>query len=679
MKLAVVVAGVSLAAVIGVPVAARAASAQAAPADAAAKGGDAYAQFMLGRHLETTDDIAGAIAAFKRAAQLDPQSSDILAELAGLYMRQSRLEEAVTAGEQALNVDPANHEAHRVLGIVYATLVESGRRNGRGQPQNSTATVENLTKAVQHLEQSIDRQIDSDPNVRATLARLYLASGANDKAIPLLVELVAQEPGWSDGPSLLAQAYAAAGRDADAITWLERSAPDDPDLYATLAGFYERKYRWKDAADAYEHALQASPRNADLKVQYASALVNIGGTDALSKARDVLIDVVAARPTDARSLFQLSQVQRRLGDLDAAEAAARKVIAQNGRSPVGYYALALALEERHQYQAVVDSLAPAVAEFRARQAASAPASGGVTVAGGEGSNAMPLLLPHLGFAYQELGDFDKAIATFDEAHKLAPTDATVTAYLAQANLSAKKYSAAIDVARKARVDNASDLRFARLEAQALRQSGKIDEAVGVMQDFVKKQDKPESYIALAQVYSEAKRGADAVKVLQDAQGKFPGDTTIVFELGAVLDKQKKFAESEAVFRQLITKEPDNAAALNYLGYMLAERGERLTESVDLLKKALALEPANGSYLDSLGWAYYKADKLTLAVDSLQRAADQLKANSVVQDHYGDVLFKLSRYDEAIAAWTRAIAGDNDAIDRPAFDKKIKSAKSKIKE
>jgi len=670
MKLVALVAGVSLAAVIGAPVAAHAASAQsslaqATAADAATTGGDAYAQFMLGRHLETADDIPGAIAAFKRASQLDPRSSDIVAELAGLYMRQNRLEEAVAAGEQALKIDPANREAHRVLGIVYATLIESERRNGRGQPQNSAAMAENLTRAVQHLEQSIDRQIDSDPNVRATLARLYLASGANDKAIPLLVELVSQEPGWSDGPSLLAQAYMNAGRDADAIAWLEKSVADDPDLYATLASFYERQKRWKDAAGAYAQALQASPRNADLKVQYASALVNAGGTDALSKARDVLIEVVAARPTDARSLYQLSQVQRRLGDLDAAEAAARKVIAQNGRSPVGYYALALALEERRQYQAVVDALAPAAAEFLAHPGTNPAADLG-------------MLLPHLGFAYQELGDFDKAIATFDEAHTLAPADATVTAYLAQANLSAKKYAAAIDVARKARVDHASDLRFARLEAQALRQSGKIDEAVGVLQDFVRKQDTPESYVALAQVYSEAKRGSDAVKVLRAAQEKFPGDTTIGFELGAVLDKQKKFAESEAVFRQVLSKEPDNAPALNYIGYMLAERGERLNESVDLLKKALALEPANGSYLDSLGWAYYKADKLSLAVDSLQRAADQLKANSVIQDHYGDVLFKLSRYDEAIAAWTRAITGDNDAIDRPAIDKKIKSAKSKIK-
>jgi tetratricopeptide (TPR) repeat protein len=657
--MAVVVAGIGLAACLT----AQSATAQTTSTDSATKAGDAYSQFMLGRHLETTDDISGAIAAFKRAAQLDPQSSDVVAELAGLYMRQSRLDEALAAGEQALKISSGNREAHRVLGIVYATLVESGRRNGRNQ-QNATAVAENLGKAIQHLEQAIDRQVDSDPNVRATLARLYLAAGSNDKAIPLLAELVSQEPGWSDGPSLLAQAYAAAGRDAEAISWLERAANDDPDLYVTLASFYERSRKWKDAAAAYQKALAASPRNADIKVQYAVALMNAGGRDSLTKARDLLNEVVAARPNDTRSLYQLSQAQRRLGDLTAAETTARKLIAANGRSPMGYYALAMTLEERRQYQAVIDTLAPATADFKAHP-------------GNNPASDLGLLLPHLGFAYQELGEYAKAVATFEEAHKLVPADTTIAAYLAQANLSAKKYAAAIDVARKARADSADDLRLARIEAQALRQSGKPDEAVNVLQEFAKKQNNPESYVALAQIYSDAKRGPEAVKLLQDAQTKFPGDTTISFELGAVLDKQKRFADAEAAFRQVLKLEPDNAPALNYIGYMLAERGERLNESVDLLRKALEIEPDNGSYLDSLGWAYYKSDKLPQALDNLQRAADQLKANSVIQDHYGDVLFKLSRFDEAIAAWQRALSGDNDTIDRPTIDKKIKSAKQKL--
>jgi tetratricopeptide (TPR) repeat protein len=624
---------------------------------------EAYSQFLLGRHLETADDVDGAISAFRRAAQLDPQASDVAAELAGLFMRQSRLEEAITAAEQALKIDPGSREAHRVLGIVYATLVENGRRgNGRGR----ASPEENLAKAIQHLEQALERPAgESDPNVRATLARLYISAESYDKAIPLLVDLVNQEPGWSDGPALLAQAYANSGRNAEAIAWLVDAAADDPDLYPTLASFYERERRWADAAGAWAEAIKASPRSTELKTQYAVALMNAGGRESLTRARDVLDDVLSTKPTDARALYQLSQVQRRLGDYTSAEQTARKIITQNGRSPMGYYALAMTLEERRQYQAVVDALAPAVAEFRSRP-------------GANQATDLSLLLPHLGFAYQELGDFDKAISAFDEAHRLAPDDAAVTAYLVQANLSAKKYAAALDLARKARAQDADDLRFARLEAQALRQSGRPDEAVSLLQEYVRRQpDKPDSYVALAQMYVDTKRGTDAVRVLQDAEQKFPADTTIPFELGAVLDKQKRFADAELAFRDVLSKDPDHAPALNYLGYMFAERGERLEESVSLLKKALAIEPDNGSYLDSLGWAYYKADKLDLAITNLERAAEQLQTNSVIQDHYGDVLFKLSRFDDAIAAWTRAIGGDGDTIDRAAIDKKIKSAKQKL--
>jgi len=657
MKLRVLAAVVPL---LTVPVLARGQSAQTD------RSGEAYAEFLNGRHLETTDNIDGAIAAFKHAAQLDPRAADIVAELAGLYMRQSRLDEAIAAGDQALKIAPANREAHRVLGIVYATLVESGRRQNGRQQQNNGSQAENLAKAIQHLEQAFDRQTDSDPNVRATLSRLYMAAGSFDQAIPLLLDLVSQEPGWSDGPSLLVQAYAGAGRDADAVAWLERAAPDDPELYTTLAEFYERSRRWKEAASAYNRAVTAQPRSVDLKSKYAAALLNVGGAESLAKARDLLSEVVAAKPNDARALFQLSQAQRRLGEYTAAEATARRVIALNGRSVMGYYALATALEERRQYQALIEAIEPAAADFRSRAGSTSQATD------------LGLLLPHLGFAYQELGNYDKAIATFEEAHKLAPTDATITAYLAQAHLSAKRYASAIEIARKGRAQDGGDLRFARLEAQALRQSGKADEAVSLLQDYVRKQaDRPESYVALAQLYSDAKRGGDAVKVLQDAQSKFPGDTSIGFELGAVFDKQKRFADAESAFRQVLLKEPDNAPALNYMGYMLAERGERLNESVDLLKKALALEPENGSYLDSLGWAYYKSEKLDLARENLERAADQLKTNSVIQDHYGDVLFKLSRFDEAIAAWTRALSDDNESIDKPAIDKKIKSAKQKL--
>jgi tetratricopeptide (TPR) repeat protein len=665
MKIAVVAAALGMSASLAVAQT----PPQRQPPSAAApeKTAEAYSQFLLGHRLEEKDDTAGAAAAYKRAMELDPMAADIPAELAGLYLRQNKAQEAMTSAEAALKIAPANREANRVLGTIYAALSEAAQDNPRPRDsaKNDAKNDENLVKAIRHLEIASDKSGgESDPNVRATLARLYVRAGSYDQAIPLLSDLVNQEPGWQDGPTMLVEAYAGAGRAKDAIAWLEERTADDPRLLPALADFYERERRWADAAGVYARVLQRAPRSNDIKTRYAAALLNAGGRDNLAKARDLLKEATASRAPEARPLYLLSQAERRLGEVSEAEASARRVIALNGRSPWGYYALAEALEARHAYQAVIDELAPVVADFRGRSA--------------DGSFDVGILLPHLGLAYQEAGQPDKAIAAFEEARKLSPDDPAVASYLVEANLAAKKYNAALEVARAALTQHPDDLRLVRLQAQALRHTGKADQGIALLEEALKKHaDEPLAYVSLAQVYSDADRHAQAVKVLRDAQVKFPTDDSIAFELGAVFDKAKKFGDAESAFRSLLERDPRNANALNYLGYMLAERGERLDESVGYLKKALEIEPDNGSFLDSLGWAYYKSDKLDLAEANLKRAADQLRSNSVIQDHYGDVLVKLGRYDEAVAAYNRALSGDGDTIDKGEIDRKIRAAKQKL--
>jgi predicted Zn-dependent protease len=289
-----------------------------------------------------------------------------------------------------------------------------------------------------------------------------------------------------------------------------------------------------------------------------------------------------------------------------------------------------------------------------------------------------MLLPHLGFALQELGEYDKALESFDEAYRLSPKDPVVAGYLVSANIASKRYAVAAELAKKARLEHPADLNLPRLEAQALRHDGRGGEGVALLeQELAKHSNEPAAYVALAQMYSEVSRGPQAVKLLQDAQLKFPASTAVAFELGATFEKQKDFAGAETAFRAVLAREPEHAGALNYLGYMLAEQGVRLDESVEYLKRALAIEPDNGSFLDSLGWAYFKAGKLDLAEAPLRRAAEQLPANSVVQEHYGQLLFELGRFEEAISSWNRALAGDGSSIDRADIDRRIREARQKL--
>lgn len=621
---------------------------------------EAYAQYLLAHRYQDDEENDQAIAAYRRALQLDPRGAEIASDLANLYMELNRGTEAIAAGEQALKIDPQNQEAHRILGMVYASRTPLTANNNR----TTDAQRENLTKAIQHLEQSIRGPMaQADANTRALLSRLYIAHADHDKAIAVLADLVKQEPGWQDGVGLLMEAYTASGRSADAVAWLKDAAPDNPTLYATLAEFYSREGQWSDAAAAYQEAMSAAPRSFDLRMRYAAALLNQDKPAEVAKARSVLAEALQLRPDDERALLMLSQAERQAGEFGAAEQTARRVIAKNRSNARGYAALAESLESRQRYDAVVDALAPVLPQFRS---------------GANSAASLSLLLPHLGFAYVQLGQADKAVATFDEAHRLSPNDPVIGGYLVQAQISAKKYAPAAELAHSIRQQHPDDVRLARLEAEALSHSGKTDAGSTLLEELAaRRSDDPQVYIALAQYYTDVNRGSQAIKALQTGQSKLPNETVLTFELGAVYDKQKRHADAEAAFRQVIARDPQHAAALNYLGYMLAERGERLDESIDLVRRALVIDPDNGSYLDSLGWAYYKSNKLELALDNLKKAADQLARNSVIQDHYGDVLFKLGRFEDAIAAWDRALTGDGDSIDRGDVDKKIRSARQKL--
>jgi tetratricopeptide (TPR) repeat protein len=629
---------------------------------ASSKTAEAYYQFMLGRYEESEGDIDAAIKAYQQAALLDPGSAEIQAELASVYARQNRARDAIAAAESALKLDPNSIEAHRTLGLVYAALAHPQEEGARATtPSTYTA------KAISHLEAAMQRpDVAVEPGLQLALARLYMDTSAFEKAIPLLSELLAENPDVDEAVPTLAEAYERVGKPDEAAKVLDRAGQRDPKFYASLGEFYERQRRWPEASDAYGKALKQFPGNVELKVRLAFALLNEPDTSEAARARDLLSDALKSSPGDGRTLYLMTQSQRLLKDLDGAEATARRLMNVQPGSLWGATALAEVLADRHEYQKVVDTLAPLVAKATKDKP-------------GEESAARDLkpALVQLAFAYQEVGDFDQAIATFERVHQLSPNEVTSELYVIQANLAARRFQTTIELARAARGRYPDDQRISRLEADALRQSGRVDEAVSLLEAARNAHaEDPTSRLALAELLATAKRYADAERVLNDALAKFPDDLAILFQLGAVAERQKRYADAERVFRQVIGRDPRNALALNYLGYMLADRGERLDEAIGLVKRAVELDPYNGSYLDSLGWAYFKQDRLDPAEANLRRAAAELPRNSVVQDHYGELLFKLGRYADAAAAWQRALDGDGEEIERAAVERKLRTAKGK---
>ncbi|MCC7008759.1 MAG: tetratricopeptide repeat protein [Acidobacteria bacterium] len=161
----------------------------------------------------------------------------------------------------------------------------------------------------------------------------------------------------------------------------------------------------------------------------------------------------------------------------------------------------------------------------------------------------------------------------------------------------------------------------------------------------------------------------AFDVLEQARTRLPSDEALLFQLAAGYEQHGEYDRAERAFRELIQLNGSHADALNYLGYMLAERGRKLSEAVELVTRALAVDPDNPAFLDSLGWAHFRLGQYEKAREPLERAAAALPQSSVVQEHLGDLYLQLGRPADAAAAFERALAGDRDGIDAGAVTKK----------
>ena len=383
----------------------------------------AYYQFMLGRDLEANGETAKAMAAYTAAARLDPQSAEVRAELAGFFARQGHVEDASREARAALALDPANHEANRILGSILASLAEPG--------VGGDASDRTLAEAASYLERGRRGDgADADPSIDLLLARLYVRGRHYDQAIALLQDLLDREM-IPEAYLLLAEAWSGAGNISEATRALESGAEANPRLLVSLAEMYEEQQQWGSAASAYERAAALTPQSAEVKTRWAGALLNIQDDAATARARQMLEGLAAARPRDDRTLYLLSQAQRRSQDLASAEATARRVIALDPKGLWGPWALAQVLEDRRDYAGVVTTLSAALSEFSTRE--TPPPRQALA------------MLTHLGFAQLQLGQNDEAVETFARAKEASGGDDTLDLYLGQAYVSARRFAEALSV------------------------------------------------------------------------------------------------------------------------------------------------------------------------------------------------------------------------------------------
>ena len=373
-----------------------------------------------------------------------------------------------------MKANPANPEANWILGSLYARMAEMPNTRQAERQVYTERAIANLEKANRNAH----------PSVPTMLGRLYVLDGEYEKAIAMLLPFVTDQPDQVDAVAMLAEAYQATDRDADAIALLEKWVQGAPELYSTLGQVYQDAGRWNDAARAFEGAVEDRPQSLPLRSQWATALLNVGEAQ---RARDVLEEASAGNSRNQRALYLLSEAQRRTRDFAAAEVTARRLIALDSRALGGPRQLAQIFLDQDEHQKIVALLEPIVtARFGAADAADLS------------SDTFRATYFDLASAYEKLRQFDKALALLRQARTLSPTDALVE-------------------------------------------------------------------IRLARSQQDAGRGDDAVKTLQAAMVKFPKEPAVKLSLASTLERERKYAEAEATFRQIIADDPKDADALNSLG------------------------------------------------------------------------------------------------------------------
>jgi len=593
------------------------ASAQTTPLAAGPARAEAYFEFMQARRLEAQGELADALASLERARRLDPDSAELDAELAGFHARQDAPVQAAAAATAALARDPDNLEANRILGLVYAAWAE-----GVGDAPDGRTPEVLRAEAIDHLARILTTPaVATDPNLQLTLARLYMAADRHAEAAPVLQNIISQAPFAAEPFTMLADARLRLGETDAAIDALREAGRIDPRYLVSLGDLLERERRYAEAAAVYGEVVgRVEGASRDLRLRWYRALLNVPGGAGAPQARGGLAEFVAANPGDAHALYLLSTAERQLGNTEAAATAARALIALDPTSASGLYALSVLLLENRDYQGVVELLAP----FAARAGAGGPEAA--------------LLSAQLGLAHLRLGVHASAIDALTRARALDPDTDRYATLLAQALLGAQRSADAVTL---------------------------LEGAVGA------KPGSLELVVALADLHTQAGHFDDAMRVLTEAPPRLDADPGLLLQLGSVYEAAGRYDDAERELRRVLDRDPHHAPALNFLGYMLADRGDRLDEALTLIERALDVDPDNPSYQDSLGWALFKQGRAAEAEPHLRAAAERLADNSVVQDHYGDVLAQLGRAEAAIRAWQRALAGDGADVDRTTIERKIR--------
>ncbi len=615
-----------------------------------------------------SDYATQAVEQYKLALDADPNSTRLQDGLADLYFKLGRIREAVEVAQDQVKKNPADLDAHRLLARIYYRSLGDVQSGPQSQMlQLATAEYETLVKL--------------DPNVAENhllLGQLYEVNHESAKAEVQFKAAEGLDNGSEESMLNLARLYSEQGDTQRVIATLTALPVAERSVRIELAigASYDQLHKYKDAAAAYQRALDIESDNTDAKRGLANALLN---ADKLDDALKIYTSIVATEPQDAQSYIKISEIQRREGHYDTALATLQKAKATVPDSEELIFNEALLYDSLGRY-------ADAEQTLKGVLASTLKTDGNYTESE---RNNRGIFLDRLAVLYREENKTEASVDAYKQMvalggdYKNRGISGEVDAYR-----DAHEWDKAAAVAQAAAKEAPTDHDAQILYAGQLADTGRADEGIALLNKQLDgKADDRITYFSLAQAYLRLRRWNDASAALDKAENfsQKPDDKVYLYFLrGTIADKENKKDEAETWFTKVLDIDPNNAQTLNYLGYMYAERGVKLPEALTMVKKAVELDPQNYAYLDTEGWVYFRQGEYAAAENLLQKALDRNSTDPTLHDHMGQALEKQGKLKLAVAQWERALTEYNRSLpadvepeDVSKLHKRLDSAKVKL--
>ena len=636
---------------------------------------EAYFDFTMGHIAEQQYEASSrseyatqAIEYYKKAYALDPKSPVIGERLAEMYWKAQRVHEAELEAQSLLKRNPEDAQTRRLLGHIYLRSL--------GNAGEATGQSETVNRAVEQFKEVV-RLDPSDVESALWLARLYRLQNQHEKAEEVLRGILKNDSENEAGVEQLTQLLLDEGKSADAIALLEgiTSKSSSPTLLDLLGDAYTQTKDLPKAEAAYRKAADLDPSELSHQRGLGQTLL---AEEKYSEALKVYQRLTDLMPDDADVYLRLAQIYRELHQMDKAEETLVKARQYSPGSLDVMYNEAMLYEAQGRYDDAIRVLSEAVTGVKGQ------------------NNPLPTRRRSLAVLYQQLGqlyrdtqNYQAAVNTYEELGRLGEDDDRRARLLIMDTYrQAKDLPKALQAGKEAVAKYPKDSAVKASYALLLGETNQTDEAAKALRSQLNGTESDrETYLNIAQIYERARRYSEAEQNarLAEAVPGAPRDNEMTwFLLGAIYERQKVFDKAEVEFKKAVAVNPKSASVLNYYGYMLGDLGIRLDEAQALVQRALDEDPYNGAYLDSLGWIYYKQNKLGDAEATLRKALERDSHDPTMHSHLGDVLAKSGRpelaaaeWEKSLAEWKRVLPADLEPEKVAEVEKKVNQSRHRV--